>query len=1251
MLWDVNVRRLTVGLGLAAALAVAVPAARGGGGTTYYVGSLADDGATAADCTSSANTDCELRQAIALATSGSDTVQFVSTLHGTVTLTSGAGGTLLTNASMDIVGPGADLVAVDGGGSSAVFQNGPVDLTISGLTIQNGSSGSFGGGVNNNGGSVTLTDDTLSGNTAVDGGGAVFSSGGSITLTDDTLTGNSVSAGDGGGVYSNGASATLTGDTLSDDSASGNGGAVYSDGGTVNASVDTVTSSSATNGGGMYVEGGTVTLVNDTLFDNSASGDGGSVYDDNGTVSLTDVTVAHGSAASGAGLFNNSGTVNLANSILASAGCVGTIADGGYNVESDNSCGLGGTDVVNSSTIGLDSSLSGSAPQTLAFSLPSSAFEAVPSGACTVTTDERGASRPGAGGQTACDAGAYELQTTSYTLAYSGTTAEGPAATSGNPPAGGSFVPSQTASVAGNTGAPPLALTGFAFAGWCTTDDGSDPTDCTGTSYAPGDTFAMPASDVTLYSLWSSSEPPAVTSANQTTFTVGSTGTFTVTTTGLPAPALSETGALPTGVTFTDNGDGTATLAGRPAAGTGGTYLLTIGAANGVAPDASQDFTLTVVEAPTIASLDHASFGVGEAGTFTFHTTGSPTPTVSETGGLPTGVSFTPNGDGTATLAGTPTAAGSYPLTIGAANGVGQDASQSFTLTVADAVTLPHEKSFAPTSGVAGTKVTLTGTSLLGVTEVDFTGSSAPATIFSDAATKVVVLVPSDATFGPLTIHSAVGSFTTPASFKPLPKVISLSAYDGKAGNTVTIAGTNLTGAGVVKFGTVQVTPGTTVTPATSITATVPGGTFSSGKVSVTTPTGTATSTQAYAITKVTGATVSAAAGKTVSIAGQGLGSTTAVDFDGHAGVVPSSVSATTVKVVVPGDAIPGQLTIHTPNIDVAGLTTPKPLKVTPTISNVSPVDGAVGTPVTITGTGFFADPGTAVKFGKTAGSVNVVSATEIDTTIPNGFSSGKVTVTTPGGGTAVSKQTVQITVVKAFSPAKAAAGGTITITGQGLGSATEVDFAGPATGTILVKTATALKVRVPMGATTGALTVHTPNIDVGGIQTPSFTPLPAVSPLLPTKEGTTVTIDGGAFEPGGVPPTVTLGTQQLTLTSDSDTELQATLPANAITGVLTVTTPTGTAKATLKVPPTITGGPTPGNAAPGTQVTLTGLTFTGTTKVTFANGVAASFKLSGTLGSTQTLTVTVPLRAVSGPITVTNAGGSTATASFTVNH
>jgi len=88
------------------------------------------------------------------------------------------------------------------------------------------------------------------------------------------------------------------------------------------------------------------------------------------------------------------------------------------------------------------------------------------------------------------------------------------------------------------------------------------------------------------------SVPPAITSANHTTFPAGSAGAFIVTATGSPAPALSKAGALPAGVTFTDNGNGTATLAGT--AGTIGAFNIVITAGNGVLPNATQNFTLTV---------------------------------------------------------------------------------------------------------------------------------------------------------------------------------------------------------------------------------------------------------------------------------------------------------------------------------------------------------------------------------------------------------------------------------------------------------------------------------------------------------------------------------------------------------------------------------------------------------------------------------------------------------------------------------
>ncbi|GAB3122352.1 beta strand repeat-containing protein [Glaciibacter psychrotolerans] len=185
-------------------------------------------------------------------------------------------------------------------------------------------------------------------------------------------------------------------------------------------------------------------------------------------------------------------------------------------------------------------------------------------------------------------------------------------------------------------------------------------------------------------------QAPAITSPNGANFSVGQAGSFTATTTGSPTPAITRSGTLPAGLTFTDNGDGTATLAGSPT-GPGGAFPITLTASNGTSPNAMQTFTVTVGQPPAFTSASAATFRTGTAGSFAVTTSGAPTvSTITETGSLPAGLTFTDNGNGTATIMGTPTAGsgGTYPVTLGAMNGVSPHGSQALIIQVNQAPTV-----------------------------------------------------------------------------------------------------------------------------------------------------------------------------------------------------------------------------------------------------------------------------------------------------------------------------------------------------------------------------------------------------------------------------------------------------------------------------------------------------------------------------------------------------------------------------------
>jgi hypothetical protein len=87
----------------------------------------------------------------------------------------------------------------------------------------------------------------------------------------------------------------------------------------------------------------------------------------------------------------------------------------------------------------------------------------------------------------------------------------------------------------------------------------------------------------------------------------------------------------------------------------------------------------------TLAPTGVADFTVGQFGAVTIKATSSPTPTIAEIGVLPPGLVFTNEGNGTASISGTPSpgAAGTSSVEVVATNGAGGSASETLTIVVA----------------------------------------------------------------------------------------------------------------------------------------------------------------------------------------------------------------------------------------------------------------------------------------------------------------------------------------------------------------------------------------------------------------------------------------------------------------------------------------------------------------------------------------------------------------------------------------
>jgi hypothetical protein len=181
-------------------------------------------------------------------------------------------------------------------------------------------------------------------------------------------------------------------------------------------------------------------------------------------------------------------------------------------------------------------------------------------------------------------------------------------------------------------------------------------------------------------------------------------------------------------------------------------------------------------------------------------------------------------------------------------------------------------------------------------------------------------------------------------------------------------------------------------------------------------------------------------------------------------------------------------------------------------------------------------------------------------------------------------------------------------------------------------------------------VTVMTPGGTSGTGASDQFTYIsrPTVSSVAPntgtTAGGTPVTITGANFTGASA---VKFGSTTVSYTVTNATQISATSPAGSGMVDVTVTTPGGTSATGsgdrftfVAPPPTVTSvSPTTGPAAGGTPVTITGTNFAGATAVKFGSATATY-----TVNSATQISATSPAGAGLVDVTVTTAGGTSAT-------
>jgi large repetitive protein len=275
---------------------------------------------------------------------------------------------------------------------------------------------------------------------------------------------------------------------------------------------------------------------------------------------------------------------------------------------------------------------------------------------------------------------------------------------------------------------------------------------------------------------------------------------------------------------------------------------------------------------------------------------------------------------------------------------------------------------------------------------------------------------------------------------------------------------------------------------------------------------------------------------------------------------------------------------------------------------------------------------------------------------VPAGATKGTIRITTPGGPVVTSsKFTVTesgVPTVAGFSPTSGRVQTTVVITGTGFTGGTTARFNGT-NAWVILDSDTQIRATVPVGATTGKITVANSRGEV--LTTSKFTVLkPTITSVSPYANPGWYEISGSALT--GVTDVTIAGVEaHIVGTSDASITVEA---SGRKKGKVVVTTPGGTAKSSTGIQLdwfVAIGNDTAGYrysgdvpAKPGDQLQIIGA-FPGAASVRF-NGRPGAITGVTSLGWADVVTVTVPVDVTGGAITITDATGThTLPVSFTL--